>query len=105
LSHARVSPSRGGAAWFVKSPESLLWVHWDDEHVLYHRVSGLTHFLNSTSALLLQQVLIEPTEVEPAARAVADAMAVDMDDTLVGAVASAILRFEELGLLERTSAV
>jgi len=75
-----------------------VWADWGEDCVLYHRRSGQTHFLNRSSATLLQRVLREPVDAEAASRALDEAKASpEVLDHLIGV----LLRFEELGLVER----
>jgi len=48
-------------------------------HVLYHRPSGQTHFLNEGGALLLRECLLEPRDAVQAARALADLQGAEPD--------------------------
>lgn len=66
-------------------PAQFAWAHWSDGHVLYHRPSGKTHFLNEAGAALLRELLANPAET------------FDADPALQGL----LLRFETLGLVER----
>jgi PqqD family protein of HPr-rel-A system len=78
-----------------------LWSDWDASSVIYHRPSGKTHFINAATAFLLEQGLEQPATVEAAARAVAEARGVVVDDELRADVGDTLLRLEELGLIER----
>lgn len=75
-----------------------MWADWGEDCVLYHRRSGQTHFLNRSSATLLQRVLLEPVGVEAASRALDEAQATP---ELLNHLTGVLLRFEELGLVER----
>jgi len=78
-----------------------MWADWDELSVIYHRPSGKTHFINATTAFLLEQGLDQPATVESAARAVAQARDVPVDDELLADIDDTLLRLEELGLIER----
>jgi PqqD family protein of HPr-rel-A system len=78
-----------------------LWADWDELSVIYHRPSGKTHFINATTAFLLEQGLDEPVTVESAAQAVAQARGSVVDEELRDDVGDTLLRLEELGLIER----
>lgn len=87
--------------WRVVDPDALAWADWPDQHVLYHRPSGLTHFLNASSAVLLREVLIEPRGAREAAEMLANTLGAECTRELVESVAASLMRFEELGLVER----
>jgi len=69
--------------------------------VIYHGPSGKTHFVNASTAFLLEHGLDPPATVESAAQAVAEARGVAADDELRADVSDTLLRLEELGLIER----
>jgi PqqD family protein of HPr-rel-A system len=89
--------------WKVVAQSQLCWAEWGDS-VLYHRPSGKTHFLNTASTLLLSRLLLEPKTLDAITEAIAPLRA-DPDPTehadLQDYVEDLLLRFEELGLVER----
>lgn len=84
---AAVRDSHANAAlrWRAAPAAQFSWADWSDGHVLYHRLSGKTHFLNEAGATLLRELLADPGE------------AFEADESLHGL----LLRFEALGLVER----
>lgn len=103
------SPSQ----WRTAPREEFLWAEFKGEYVLFHRRSGQTHFLNAASATLLQQILIDATDLDAACRSFTTMPARGMNDMMDGDEATpelrqylrAILdRFEELGLVRRIEA-
>lgn len=78
-----------------------MWADWDDLSVLYHRPSGKTHFINASTAFLLECLAEAPAGVESAAMALAAAQSRVADDELRSEVSDTLLRLEELGLIER----
>jgi PqqD family protein of HPr-rel-A system len=87
--------------WRAVPPDQTLWVGWDDGFVLFHRLSGKTHFLNAAGALLLTRVLQVAKDTPTAARALAQAQHAESDESFVGHVEDLLRRLEELGLVER----
>ena len=74
--------------WRAPPAAEFAWADWRDGHVLHHRPSGKTHFLNEAGAALLREMLANPAqdfEAEPALQGL-------------------LLRFETLGLVERVRA-
>ena len=79
-----------------------MWADWDDEpSVIYHRPSGKTHFVNASTAFLLEQFFEGSATLGSATRALAEALGRAADDDLRLAVAGTLFRLEELGLIER----
>lgn len=71
--------------WIASPAAEFAWADWSDGHVLHHRPSGKTHFLNEAGAALLREMLANPGE------------AFEADPALQ----ELLLRFETLGLVER----
>jgi PqqD family protein of HPr-rel-A system len=69
--------------------------------VLYHRLSGQTHFVNAATALLLRQILLEPIDAKSAGRALASAHEAAESADLIDQVAAILHHLEELGLVEQ----
>lgn len=93
--------------WQCRCPDDLVWADFDDHFVVFHRPSGQTHFLNESAAVLLIDVLALPTTLEEAATALSS----DLDESarpgepsreLRERVLRMLVRFEELGLVQRT---
>ena len=88
------------ASWRCGSPEECLWFDCDDAFVVYHRPSGKTHLMNDVSAYLLRDLLVEPMrllDVVVALSPDSTERSVDFEKT----VAEMLIRFEQLGLVER----
>lgn len=84
-SSTSVSHVDADCRWAAAPAAHFAWADWSDGHVLYHRPSGKTHFLNEAGAALLRELLADPGEAFAA------------DESLHGL----LLRFEALGLVER----
>jgi PqqD family protein of HPr-rel-A system len=83
------------------SSNDLLWATWNDEHAVFHRPSGKTHFLNDTGARLIQEILTKPKSVDDAARALAGAsVGDDCDAEFIQQVDETMQRLEQIGLIE-----
>lgn len=99
------------ARWRAVAQGEFAWANEGEAPVLYHRRSGCTHFVNVATALLLQEILLEPKDAGEAAAALAAAQAAPGEATpgevppeesgLPGQVQAILLRLEELGLVER----
>ncbi|MFA7666650.1 MAG: HPr-rel-A system PqqD family peptide chaperone [Burkholderiaceae bacterium] len=96
--------------WRSPSDGRLAWAEYGDRFVVYHRLSSQTHFLNAASAMILQDLLSQPAGLETVhaalVQAQTDAGQAGADEALPPAVlrqsiAETLLRFEELGLVER----
>jgi len=94
------------ARWRAVAQSEFAWANEGEAPVLYHRRSGRTHFVNAATALLLQEILLEPKDAGEAAAALAAAQAAAEEASpeeadLPGQVQAILLRLEELGLVER----
>lgn len=91
--------------WRAAPPSEIRWAAWDSSFVLFHRPSGKTHFLNEASALLLQQVLVQPLDVHATAARLAPLCGAPADQAAAPAylkhVFGLLVRLEELGLVRR----
>ncbi len=88
--------------WRRPDAAQCIWAEWQaDVSVIYHRPSGKTHFINPSTAFLLERLLEGPATVGSAAQALAAAQERRADDALRDDVAGILLRLEELGLIER----
>lgn len=85
----------------ARPPNEILWAHFDDDYVAFHRPSGKTHFLNAASYLLICEVLTEARDL----KAIVGEFVADEHDSDPAAYASqmrAMLdHLENLGLVER----
>ena len=61
--------SNAGPSWRARAADEVVWLALDEDHVLYHRPSGKTHFLNDASKRLLRDVLTVPKTAGEAAEA------------------------------------
>lgn len=89
------------AVWTTLSEGGVLWARFDDEHVVYNRHSGETHYLNATAAAVLELVERGPTTL---AALVAEIRGLfDMEDTqeteLCEHIRHVIQEFDRVGLI------
>ena len=77
-----------------------MWEDWDDESVVYHVPAGKTHFLNAAGAHLLRFLGAREASLEE----IAAALQAPRDSELRQQLALSLIRFEQLGLVERISA-
>lgn len=89
------------ARWCSHGPGAVSWIDWEDGIVAYHRPSGVTHFLNLSSRVLIEDILREPKDVEQVAIALDVPEMPAADRPSLDDVRSMLERFEELGLIER----
>jgi PqqD family protein of HPr-rel-A system len=94
------SPAGGTTRWWVRSVAPFAWAHSDSGHVLYHRHSGQTHFLNEGCALLLRECLPEPRDAAEAALALAKLQGAEPDPQFLRHVAELLQHLERVGLIE-----
>ena len=99
-----VLPSVAPFRWQAVPQSEFLWAHWGHDPVLFHRSSGLTHFLNPSAALLLSEVLVEPRTLESAAQSLAVAEGAEPGADFLPEIAELLQRLETLGLVQRVGA-
>ncbi len=98
---SRTAPAR---RWRVPADKPFAWAHAPPGHVLYHRPSGQTHFVNEGTALLLDQCLLEPHDADAAALALAALQNAEPDPQFRRHVAELLRHLEDLGLAESIAA-
>lgn len=91
------------ALWQACEPEALLWAHWGNDHVVFHRPSGQTHFVNEATVFLLQEALVCPASLVEITQALG-AYAGDGADEFTVHLEDLLTRFEVLGLVRRVRA-
>jgi PqqD family protein of HPr-rel-A system len=69
--------------------------------VLLHRSSQKTHYLNETSAIVLQYLIESPYTAETLARTLAEESGEPMSDELRSDIAGLLQRLENQGLVVR----
>jgi PqqD family protein of HPr-rel-A system len=87
--------------WRAVPLEQVILTEWDGEYVAYHRPSGKTHFLNAPGVTLLSDILVYPSSLEKSTRSLAHSLGIEADAAFLEHVKALLLRFEELGLVER----
>lgn len=90
--------------WRAVPQSELDWAQWGGDFAVFHRSSGLTHFVNASTALLLKEILVEPQSAGSASRTLAARQGVAADDEFSRQVHGLLLRLAELGLVERVPA-
>lgn len=71
---------------------------WDDRYVLYHRVSQKTHYLNETSAIILQYLVESPCSAERLAAILSEESGTPLSDELCINIAGLLRHLEIKGL-------
>jgi len=88
-------------SWRARSPHEIVWAHFDEDYVAFHRPSGKTHFLNASSYLLICEVLTEARDLD----AIIGGFVTDENDSdpaaYVGKMRAMLDHLENLGLVER----
>ncbi len=87
--------------WKVTDARSLLWERWNNEYAVFHTPSGKTHFLNVSSALILQFLSRAESDVRRVADEIGLRTGTPVDDAFIRQIRQALLHFEQLGLVTR----
>lgn len=89
------------ARWFVRNPDDLIWLDWDDASTLYDCRTGQTHILGLFPAELLRLVSRQPGSTGLVSKEMAVACDADPDAEWQSKVVMVLRDLERLGLLER----
>lgn len=88
--------------WRLISGSALYFRCWNDEFVVYNRLSGDTHLLGSTAA----QILLKLQQSSLSAAALTESMAslldTEMNEELVSQIDHILVDLDMLALIERT---
>jgi PqqD family protein of HPr-rel-A system len=91
----------GTAAIYTARQDAFFWEAWDDRYVLYHRASQKTHYLNQTSAIVIQFLAESPYTADKLADALAEESGEPLSEGLRGNIAELLQRLETQGLVAR----
>lgn len=86
------------AQWQSPANEEIVWLDLGDDSVAFHRPSGKTHFLNSSSKRLITELLRDPMSLTDIMEALGVA---NTESENMGHIESMLERLERLGLVER----
>jgi PqqD family protein of HPr-rel-A system len=86
--------------WRSVAPDTLDWVEWDGEFVVFHEPSGKTHFLNAATARLLRELLGEPQYIGQVVAALSAGQDEADQQTIRETTEEMLLRLEDLGLVQ-----
>lgn len=86
---------------YTAQKADFCWEEWDDRYVLFHRASQKTHYLNETSAIVLQCLAESPYTADTLADALAEETGEPLSDGLRGNIANLLQRLEIQGLVVR----
>ena len=87
------------STWQSCSPADIVWADLGNDLVIFHRPSGKTHFLNASSAFLLDEVLKDPASTDDIVSAFTTESADENDKAAV--IVEMLLHLERLGLVRR----
>lgn len=90
------------STWQSCSPADIVWADLGNDLVIFHRPSGKTHFLNASSAFLLDEVLRNPVTFDE----IVDAFTIDPGDggEKTAVIGDMLLHLERLGLVRHCKA-
>ena len=86
--------------WRLLEPEGLTWRCWDDDYVVFHPWSGMTHCLDATAGTVFEVLLDRPAALRDLAAALAAIAETPDIDGLSAVVWHVLQRFEAVGLAE-----
>jgi PqqD family protein of HPr-rel-A system len=89
------------AVW-SSNPADCVWAQYGDDFVVFHRPSGKTHLLNLAGYRLLTEILPSPATTAAIAARLANTSSDAPDPLDERAVNEMLVRFEYLGLVDRS---
>ena len=87
--------------WRSAPAHEFVQCHWDGNHIVFHRPSGLTHVLNTAMFHLLDVVLREPSDISTAMDRLADLCEGHVSALTRDQMTDSLLHLEHLGLVRR----
>lgn len=92
------------ALWSTVSPARLSFASWDDDDlaVVYDKVTGDTHLIESSAIEILRLIDKSPASAEAIAQALADLISADDQDKLPQFISATLLQLRDLGLVTDT---
>lgn len=86
--------------WTVPSYLRLQWHSWGDEQfAVFNTLSGETHCMNSTAALLLQHLEERPATIDGLVAEIRNALPDGADLAALDQIAGLIEEFDQIGLI------
>ena len=91
--------------WSTVSPARLTFTSWDDDDlaVVYDRVTGDTHLIQSSAIEILRRVAKSPASAEAIEQELADVVSAEDRDKLPEFIATTLLQLRDMGLLVDTA--
>ena len=87
--------------WYSNAADCV-WANYPDSYAVFHRPSGKTHFLNAAGYRLITEILERPGDTASIAAELAVAGAEESSPLNVDEVHAMLVRFEYLGLVDRS---
>lgn len=92
------------ALWSTVSPARLSFASWDDDDlaVVYDKVTGDTHLIESSAIEILRLIEKSPASAEAIAQELADLISADDQDKLPQFISATLLQLRAIGLVTDT---
>lgn len=87
--------------WQSRPQNDIAWINWGQDHIAYHRRSGITHFLNASSKQLLTELLREPKDAKEITNAFGASEGDPDWSTQFGEIRALLGQLEHLGFIEK----
>ena len=86
---------------YTAQKADFCWEEWDDRYVLFHRASQKTHYLNQTSAIVLQCLMESPYAAEMLADTLSAESGEPLSEEFRKSIAELLQHLETQGLAVR----
>ncbi len=84
--------------WYIAAPNRFAWHSWEDDFLVYDRLSGQTHLLNLLAAAILRRLEEAPATAQEIGDELRQELAAEGADAL-GEIPTLLSTFDELGLI------
>ena len=89
--------------WRVPADSPLDWTQCGDEHIVFHRASGETHYLNDLTALALRMLEEKPSDTRELSIQLAGFLCISASEDFHQQIDCLLSRLDQLGIVERSS--
>jgi PqqD family protein of HPr-rel-A system len=86
--------------WRLLEPAGLAWRCWDEDYIVFHSWSGMTHYLDATAGTVFEVLLDHAATVRGLATVLAGLADTPVTDSLGALMQQVLRRFDEVGLAE-----
>ncbi len=91
-----------GTVWSAPDYSSLVFAEWDGQYTLFQPLAGKTHYMNPAAVHILFCISDGAKSLDDICASLVNKFSDDTDQDFLTQVESALIRFDELGLVEKS---